>query len=443
MSLKTDPSNMVFISYRRSTSSFIARSIFMDLHQNGYDAFLDVETIDSGHFDSIILNQIAARMHFVLILTPGALERCAEPGDWLRREIETAIDLKRNIVPVLVEGFSFDKEKEHLSGKLEELPRFNSLKVYHEYFEAAMEDLRTRRLKPPEYEVRIQPTSASDQAVVQHKIEQVLSAAPPSNDEMQAETFFENGHRKWTTGDFEGAVADCTEAIRLRPDFVEAYSRRGTAYASLGNFKAAEADFNEAIRLNPNFVFAYMNRGMGRGTTGDQQGAIADFTKAIELNPKFSQAYVSRGYGRSLMGDIDGAISDYTMAIHIDPDSAPGYFNRAIAYGMKQNHDNAILDLDEVIRITPNYSSAYFNRAIARHFKGDLDGSIADASEAIRLTPIFADAFVVRGNSYSAKGLWDNAIADFEAALHINPQHVMARQNLDLAQKQKRGWRPW
>jgi hypothetical protein len=80
----------IFISYRRSVSKHLARLIFQELRARGHDVFLDVSTIDSGAFDRIILNQIAARPHFLLILSPGALERCANEDDWLRREIEEA-----------------------------------------------------------------------------------------------------------------------------------------------------------------------------------------------------------------------------------------------------------------------------------------------------------------------------------------------------------------
>lgn len=75
----------VFISYRREKSKHLARAIYQDLRMHGWDVFLDVTTIDSGDFDRIILNQIAARAHFILLISPGALERCASPGDWLRR----------------------------------------------------------------------------------------------------------------------------------------------------------------------------------------------------------------------------------------------------------------------------------------------------------------------------------------------------------------------
>jgi hypothetical protein len=45
----------VFISYRRSLSSGTARALFQALKALGYDVFMDVESIDSGQFETIIL----------------------------------------------------------------------------------------------------------------------------------------------------------------------------------------------------------------------------------------------------------------------------------------------------------------------------------------------------------------------------------------------------
>ncbi len=137
----------VFISYRRSVSRHLARAIALDLRIHGYDVFLDVDTIDNGEFDQIVLRQIALRTHFVLVLSRGSLERCAAEGDWLRREIETALHQKRNIVPILDAGFSFHAEARHLPPSLRDLPRFNGIPIYHFYFDAAMQTLRSRFLK--------------------------------------------------------------------------------------------------------------------------------------------------------------------------------------------------------------------------------------------------------------------------------------------------------
>jgi len=164
-----DAEQTVFISYRRNVSRHLARAIFMDLRQNGYDAFLDVDTIDSGQFDRIILNQIAARAHFLVLLSKGTLLRCIEPGDWLRLEIEHAMKLQRNIVPVIEEGFSFEEEKQYLLGDLSVLPSYSALRLFHDYFDEGMEKLRNRFLKQPVYGV-ITPTPLVEQEIVQQKI---------------------------------------------------------------------------------------------------------------------------------------------------------------------------------------------------------------------------------------------------------------------------------
>jgi hypothetical protein len=100
-----DDQKTVFISYRRSASRYIARSIFEHLQAHGYDVFLDVESIDAGDFERIILGQIQARAHFLIILSTGTVKRFEEKGDWLRREIEFALDLKRNVIPVTIDTF--------------------------------------------------------------------------------------------------------------------------------------------------------------------------------------------------------------------------------------------------------------------------------------------------------------------------------------------------
>jgi hypothetical protein len=137
----------VFVSYRRSASRHLARSITLDLRAHGYDVFFDVDTLDNGAFDQLVLREISRRAHFVLVLSRGALERCAEPDDWLRREIEEALATGRNLVPILEAGFSFSAEAKWLPESLRDLPRFNGIPLYHYYFDAAMETLRRRFLK--------------------------------------------------------------------------------------------------------------------------------------------------------------------------------------------------------------------------------------------------------------------------------------------------------
>jgi len=393
----------VFISYRR-TNIFHARAIFQDLRANGYDVFMDYESINSGSFSQIILNQIKARAHFVVILTPSALERCDDPNDWLRREIETAIDEKRNIVPLMFEGFDWKDVAPYLVGKMAVLNGYNSLRIPSDFFDEAMTRLRTRFLNIDVSAV-IHPTPQADVAQVAKVIQNAVNQPAVTEKQLSASEYFERGNRHGNAGRYDEAIRDYTEAIRLNPQFANMYYNRGFAYYNKGEYDRAIADFNEAIRLNPQFVEAYYNRGLAYYNKGNYDRAIADYNEAIRFNPQLSEAY----------------------------------YNRGVAYYKKGNYDRAMADFNEAIRLNPQFALAYYNRGFAYDEKGNYDRAIADYTEAIRLNPQFAPAYINRGNAYVMKGNYDRAIADYDSALQINPNDQSARKNRDIALRKKRG----
>ena len=66
---------------------------------------LDVRELRAGPFDEALLRQIEAIPNFVVLLTPGCLDRCADPKDWFRREIVHAFASRRRAIPVRRDGF--------------------------------------------------------------------------------------------------------------------------------------------------------------------------------------------------------------------------------------------------------------------------------------------------------------------------------------------------
>ncbi len=372
----------VFISYRREAAKYVALLVYKDLIANGYDAFIDIESIDNGQFDTIILRQIEARAHFVLILTPGTVERCVEPGDWLRREIEYAMETQRNIVPLLLNGFTFKDTEKYLTGNLSELSRFNGLPVPDAYFDEAMERLRKRYLKQVVLgEVKAAP--ASDHLEVERKIEAATEQPSPTKQELGAEEYFNKGMALDDNSDQE--IAYYTELIRINPQYAAAYNNRGAVRKAQGDLDGAIADYTEAIRLNPQHAIAYYNRGAVRKAQGDLDGAMTDYDETIRLNPQSASAFISRGLLYYEQGKLDDAMTDYDEAIRLNSQDAEAYYDRAIARDEQGDFDGAIADYDEAIRLNPEHINAYYNRGVTRKNKDDLRGTIADYQKYLNL----------------------------------------------------------
>src|SRR5205085_7900388 len=94
--------------------------------------------------------------HFIAILEAESVRGWLDPADWFRCEIERAIELERNVVPLLVDGFKFTDVSECLVGRLNALADFNGLDVPHQYFDDAMLKLKDRFLtNPTRQELRI------------------------------------------------------------------------------------------------------------------------------------------------------------------------------------------------------------------------------------------------------------------------------------------------
>ncbi|MDX2077128.1 MAG: tetratricopeptide repeat protein [bacterium] len=358
----------VFISYRR-TNIFHARATFQDLRAHQYDVFMDYETMNAGDFEQIILNQIKARAHFLVILTPSALERCVDPNDWLRREIETAIDYKRNIIPLMFDGFDWVAVRPYLTGKLATLSNFNALPIPSAYFDEAMNRLRTRFLNVDITTV-LYPTPKADESAVARKIAEATNQPTVTEKQLSASEYFERGTQHIHAGRYDDAIRDYTETVRLNPQYANAYVNRGVAYADKNDYDRAIADYNEAIRLNPQDADAYYNRGLAYYNKNDYDRAIADYNEAIRLNPQYASAYVNRAIAyRQGKNDYDRAIADYNEAIRLNPQYADAYNNRGSAYYNKKDYDRAIADFDRALQIDPNVANARNNREIALRMK--------------------------------------------------------------------------
>ena len=424
----------VFISYRRTNFPW-ALAIFKDLTHYGYDVFFDFNGIASGDFERVIFENITARAHFLVLLTPSALERCGDPGDLFRREIEAALENQRNIIPVMLDGFDFGTPAvaSQLTGALATLKHYNALRIPTDYFEEALDRLRKKFLSLPLAAV-LHPASLTSQISATEQKTAAEAAPAVREEDLTAQQWFERG---FAATDIDEQVRFFGEAIQLNRGDAMAFYNRGNAHRKKGDFEKALRDYSEAIRLKPDFVEAFANRGAVRHDQDDVEGALQDLNDAIRLKPDDLPALTNRGIARNDKGDLEGALNDYDEAIRLKPDSAVAFCNRASLRSNKGDIDGALPDCDEAIRLKPDFAGAFYCRANARRVKGDLEGALEDYGEAIRLKPDFAEAFGNRGIVRSAKGDLEGALKDYDEAVRLAPGDALALNNRASARQAK------
>ena len=94
-------------------------------------------------------------------------------------------------------------------------------------------------------------------------------------------------------------------------------NNRGLAKNALGQYEAAIDDCDEAIRLNPENAYAYKNRGLVKHFLGQHGEAIADYKEAIRIQPNLAENLYSRGKDKASFGHIQSARLDFEPALEL------------------------------------------------------------------------------------------------------------------------------
>jgi tetratricopeptide (TPR) repeat protein len=114
----------------------------------------------------------------------------------------------------------------------------------------------------------------------------------------KAEDYFQKG---LIDQDLKLVISDFSNAIRLKPDYKEAYFYRASAYRNYKDYNNALLDINYAISLDSLNVDYYDLQGLIFIDLSEHTKAFNSFNKAIKINPEYAQAYYHRGIMKNML----------------------------------------------------------------------------------------------------------------------------------------------
>jgi tetratricopeptide (TPR) repeat protein len=157
-------------------------------------------------------------------------------------------------------------------------------------------------------------------------------------------------------------IKGCTAIIQTGQQVIgrlaTAYNNRGVAYRLKAEYDKAIDDFNEAIRLRPNSPITFNNRAVSYRNKGDFDHALADYDEAIRLNPNYIAAFYNRGLLFDEKKEYERAIDDFNVALKIDPQNPIVLFRRGEAFLKEGSAGAGNADIAAAKAINPDIAEA-------------------------------------------------------------------------------------
>lgn len=274
------------------------------------------------------------------------------------------------------------------------------------------------------------------------------------------EELFYRGNEKFDAENYEGALEDFTESLKLKPD-ASTYLNRAMVKENLDDNSGAKFDFLRSIELSPNGWEAHYGLGRNLYVGNDLYGAISslmtyrnlvewtgdfydiysyyfisksffelgfnekaldyinyvieqtDFTTVIDSAVNQSSFYEVRGEINLLLNNFEESRSDLTKASELNPESALILELIGDSYLEEKNYQLAIDFYDQALDLDPDKYSIYEYRAYAYEALEDYFNALLDMNEAIKQNPDYSYLYFKRGE-YSLKlKNNDNACSDW------------------------------
>ena len=132
--------------------------------------------------------------------------------------------------------------------------------------------------------------------------------------------------------DYDRAIQDFDQSIKLNPTYSKPFNNSGVAYLKKGEYDLAIEAFDQAIRLNRNYGEALANRAGAYLKKNEYARAARDYDEAIRIEPDLQGVWNGRCWTRAILGALQGALEDCNKAIQSDSSSAATYDSRGLIY---------------------------------------------------------------------------------------------------------------
>jgi tetratricopeptide (TPR) repeat protein len=242
-------------------------------------------------------------------------------------------------------------------------------------------------------------------------------------------------------GNLARAEGEWRDAVRLRPNLVEAHRALAAVALRRNDMGGLEDAAGQIIKLQPGSADGFALRAVSYINRGQFDRAEQDVRKSIEAAPQSPIGYIQMGNLRLAQKQYGEAEKAYQQGLEHDPTSADALAGLMNTYLSQKQADRAITAANAQIAKVPN-SSAFYDLlgTVLFNQKKDLTGAEAALKKSCELDKNNADALLKLGQVQVAKGSTDEAIATYQKSIKDNPREASLYILMGEMYESKQDW---
>ena len=207
--------------------------------------------------------------------------------------------------------------------------------------------------------------------------------------ERQARSFRDRGEAYLAANQTSKALEQFLQALEIYPDDPSLHYDLALAYDMKGSLDKTEYHLKEAIKLKPDYSDAYNYLGFVYFGQGKVNEAIKCYQKALdnELYLNAQDAHMNLGVAYLSLKDYRKAILHLDEAIRLVPNFAAAYNSLGKAYEGLRQYNKARFNYEKAVEFNPQYADAYLNLGKLLYRSGERKKAIESFDKVIRLEP--------------------------------------------------------
>jgi len=239
--------------------------------------------------------------------------------------------------------------------------------------------------------------------------------------------------------DIDKSIEIYRKAIKLYPDYADAYANLGLSYLNKGMIQEAIEQLRHAVKIDPSHARALYNLGFAHMRQGEVDLAMEEFKKSLKSRPSDPVTHNALGIAYSKKGMVDLALGEFNEALRLDEKSSEAHKNLGLLYSGRGSMDRAVEEYRAGIVNAPDDYELHYNLGIALKSLGKNEEGLSELEDAASLRPDALDVINNLAIAYAEAGMFDKSAEKFRVAVRLQPGNKALMENLAAVEKMAGG----